>query len=180
LHLLQGSLTPQRRHHSLRVASLAMDLCLRYGINPDRGEVAGLAHDLAREMEFDAALALASQDGFPISRLERRNPVLLHGRAAAVLIRESLGIEDQEILEAVSAHVTGRPSMGLLAKIVFVADFLEPGRDFIDMQQREHALTLDLDGMTALVLEHIFAYLREAGKPIAEPARMLYQELRRQ
>jgi nicotinate-nucleotide adenylyltransferase len=123
---------------------------------------------------------LAVQDGGGISALEAERPVLLHGRAAAVLLRDTLGVGDSEIREAVANHVTGRPYMGLLAKIVFVADFLEPGRGFLVEKFRLGALELPIDSMMVLVLEEIFKFLKVRDRPIAEPARDLYEELLRQ
>jgi predicted HD superfamily hydrolase involved in NAD metabolism len=177
--LLSRHLGPDRRRHSLEVARLSALLARRYGADPQKAELAGLVHDLAREMDGGKLLHLAARDGRPISEMERERPVLLHGRAAAVLIREELGVRDEEILEAVAQHVTGRPGMGLLAKIVFIADFLEPGRGFIDDSFRDSLLGLDIDEMMIRVMERIFAFLNEAGRPIAEPARELMEELRR-
>jgi HD superfamily phosphohydrolase YqeK len=105
--------------------------------------------------------------------------MLLHGRAAAVALRQNLGIRDPEILEAVACHVTGCPGMGLLAKIVFAADFLEPGRGFLPEEERRSILGMNIDGMTERVLEEIFDHLRSRQRPIARPALELAEELRR-
>jgi len=178
--LLRTDLSRERQEHSRRVAELAGELCSRYGLDSAKGALAGLAHDLAREMDDGKVEVLAVRDGGGISALEAERPVLLHGRAASVLLRDTLGVEDPEILDAVASHVTGRPCMGLLAKIVFVADFLEPGRGFLDEEFRLGALELPIDSMMVLVLEEIFKFLKVSGWPIAEPARDLYQELLRQ
>jgi nicotinate-nucleotide adenylyltransferase len=175
--LLRKSLSRERLEHSRRVAELARDLCLRYGLDGAKGTLAGLAHDLAREMDLRKVRLLAARDGGGISALEAERPVLLHGRAASVLLRDALGVGDPEILDAVASHVTGRASMGLLAKIVFVADFLEPGRGFLDEKFRLSALELPLDSMMILVLEQIFKFLKK--RAIAAPARDLYEELLR-
>jgi len=178
--LLRTDLSRERQEHSRRVAELVGELCSRYGLDSAKGTLAGLAHDLAREMDDGKVEVLAVRDGGGISALEAERPVLLHGRAASVLLRDTLGVEDPEILDAVASHVTGRPCMGLLAKIVFVADFLEPGRGFLDEEFRLGALELPIDSMMVLVLEEIFKFLKVSGWPIAEPARELYQELLRQ
>jgi predicted HD superfamily hydrolase involved in NAD metabolism len=175
--LLRKSLSPERLEHSRRVADLARDLCARYGLDGAKGTLAGLAHDLAREMDLRKVQVRATRDGGGISALEAERPVLLHGRAASVLLRDALGVADPEILDAVASHVTGRPSMGLLAKIVFIADFLEPGRGFLDEKFRLRALELPLDSMMILVLEEIFKFLKT--RAIAGPARDLYEELLR-
>ena len=177
--LLGNSLGPERLAHSRRVAELAAELCLAYGLEEEKGRLAGLAHDWARDWPSERVRELALRDGRGESLQEAQYPVLLHGRAAAVALREMLGMEDAEILEAVACHVTGCPGMGLLAKIVFVADFLEPGRGFLPEELRREMLRMDINRMTVRVLEEIFSYLHAKGRPIARPARELIEELRR-
>ncbi|UCF98722.1 MAG: bis(5'-nucleosyl)-tetraphosphatase (symmetrical) YqeK [Spirochaetaceae bacterium] len=175
--LLQQTLSEARSAHSRRVAELAAELCLAHGSDAEKGRLAGLAHDLAREMSGENLAGLALRDGREISVLEARTPVLLHGRAAVTMLREELGIEDAEILEAVSCHVTGCPGMGLLAKIIFVADYLEPGRGFMTEADRRAVLAKDIDGMVIFVLEEIFAYLHSKGRPIVKAALELHYSL---
>jgi len=176
--LLEKALGQERLCHSRRVAELAAELCLAHDLEGERGELAGLAHDWARELPPERARELALRDGRGESILETQYPVLLHGRAAAVALRENLGVEDAEILEAIACHVTGCPGMGLIAKIVFVADFLEPGRGFLHEGIRKGILTMDINRMTLRVLEEIFSYLRSRQRPIAPPALELAEELR--
>jgi nicotinate-nucleotide adenylyltransferase len=178
--LLRSTLSEQRLAHSRRVAQLVAKLCPDYGIDAEKGRIAGLAHDLAREMDHRQIKELAARDAGSISDLEAARPVLLHGRAAAVTLRDRFGIEDPQILEAVACHVCGCPSMGVLARIVFVADFLEPGRGFLEENHRRRLLKMDLDTMLSCVLEEIFTYLRLQGRPIAQPAIDLLEELHRQ
>jgi nicotinate-nucleotide adenylyltransferase len=174
--LLDRSLSSERAEHSRRVADLAADLCRSYGIDPQKGILAGLAHDLAREMPEGKLRELAARDGGGISALEDRYPALLHGRAAAVHLREEFAVDDPDLLEAAACHVTGCPGMGLLAKILFVADFLEPGRGFLKESDRKRILKFDVDRMVVVVLEQVFQYLRSKHRPIAEPALKLYYE----
>lgn len=177
--LLSRHLSAERQAHSRRVGRLSAELCVRRALDDGKGRLAGLAHDLAREMPQRQLRRLAVRDGGGVSLLEDRYPVLLHGRAAAVVLRETLEMEDPEILEAVACHVTGAPGMGLLARIVFAADFLEPGRGFLSEQQRRQMLGMDIDRMLILVLEEIFRHLRSEGRPIARPALDLFEELQR-
>lgn len=174
---LRTSLSPARRSHSLGTASCAALYCLRHGLDAEKGHLAGLAHDLARELPAPELLRLAGREGPPLRDWERAAPVLVHGRAAAGLLRGRFGVSDPEVLAAVCDHVTGRPGMPGLSKAVFCADFLEPGRDFVEDGLREQALELPLDEATALVLERVFAFLRRRGLWIATPALDLYEEL---
>ena len=176
--LLEKSLSEARLAHSRRVGELAGELCVEHGLERQKGQLAGAAHDWARELPPERLRELGLRDGRGESPLESRYPVLLHGRAAAVGLREILGIEDPDILEAVACHVTGRPGMGRLARIVFAADYLEPGRGFVPEDVRREILSKDINRMTLRVLEQILEYLRFTQKPIAPPALELLEELR--
>jgi predicted HD superfamily hydrolase involved in NAD metabolism len=176
LALLEERLRASRRNHCLAVAELARSMCGPAGIDPTRGYVAGLAHDLAREMNSTDLLRLAGRRR-ACSPLELAQPVLVHGRAAAVLLNTELGLEDEEILMALEDHVTGRPAMGTLSRIVFVADFLEPGRKMISPAFRLRAGRLPLEEQVVLVLEQVFAWLRADKRPIAPASLQLYKEL---
>ncbi len=171
--LLRRHLSRRRAGHCRRTAALAFRLARRFGADPGLARLAGLAHDLARELPDAELLRLAAEDGTPLRAWEAERPVLLHGRAAAVLLG---GGCPAEVREAVADHVTGRPGMSVLARLVYVADFLEPGRGFLPSAERRRALGLPLRGMTAWVGERVFAYLRGEGLAIAPPALALSEE----
>lgn len=175
--LLQTTLSEQRIAHSRRVAGLAAELCGAYGLAAEKGRIAGLAHDLAREMDPAQLKRAALHNGVEVNPLEVRYPMLLHGRVAAHILKQGFAVEDAQILEAVACHVTGCPGMGLLARIVFVADFLEPGRGFLKEEYRKTVLATDIDRMMIVVLEEIFGHLHQKGRPIAQDALDLYEEL---
>jgi len=167
----------QRFKHSGQVSLLAERLCIQYGTEPDKGRIAGLMHDIAREMSDELLLELAMTDGSKIMNWERNRPVLLHGRAGAVILKRDFGINDSEVLEALRNHVVGKPGMNLLSKIIFVADFLEPTRIFIDPGQRNRIMSMDIDPMLTEVLNMIFYHLKREEKEIAPPSISLYKEL---
>lgn len=139
--------------------------------------MAGLAHDVARELPVDELVRLAAADGQEITPEERKHPVLLHGRAGAVLLARAMPGCGREVLQAVADHVTGRPGMSPLARIVFAADFLAANRGFVDRRCRAGMLRLDLDAVVLAVLERVFAYLDQSGNPVAKNAVALYHEL---
>ena len=170
-------LSLKRYSHSLQVARLTERLCRQYNVEPHKGYTAGLMHDIAREMPDEELIKLTSLDGETIEPWESERPVLLHGRAGAVLLKKDFGIRDDLILEAVRVHVTGKPGMSLLSKIVFIADFLEPTRNIIDLKMEREIINLPIDLSVVRVLEMIFDYLKSERKPIAPPAIALYEEL---
>ena len=175
--LVEASLSKPRLSHSREVARLASELCDRFHADEEKGYIAGMAHDLARELDVAEILLLAETDGEPVSDWERARPLLLHGRAAAAILTKHTGYGDAETLQAIRDHVTGRGSMGPISKIVFAADFLEPTRDFVSPEFRRRTLALSLDEMTLAVLERKLHYVRADGREIAPGAQALHQEL---
>ncbi len=171
-------LTPSRFNHSIQVAKLAKRLCVHYNKDPFKGMIAGLGHDITREFAPGVIREYAAADGKPFSLLEEQNPLLLHGRASAVILQKVLGINDNEILEAVRSHVTGNPRMGVLAKIIFMADFLEPKRGFLAERYRRVLLRLPLDTALVKVLELIFDFLTEKKYHISPDSLELYNQLK--
>jgi nicotinate-nucleotide adenylyltransferase len=175
--LVEASLSKPRLNHSREVARLASELCDRFHADEEKGYIAGMAHDLARELDVAEILLLAESDGAPVSDWERERPLLLHGRAAAAVLTKHTGYSDAETLQAIRDHVTGRGSMGPISKIVFAADFLEPTRDFVSPEFRRRTLALSLDEMTLAVLERKLHYVRADGREVAPGAQALHQEL---
>jgi predicted HD superfamily hydrolase involved in NAD metabolism len=173
--LVREHLGRRRAGHCRRTAALAYRLAGRFGLDRGRARLAGLAHDLARELPEAELLRLAAGDGAPLRPWETERPVLLHGRAAVVLLGPAF---DGEVREAVADHVTGRSGMSALARLVYVADFLEPGRGFLKPAERRRVLGLGLDGQVAWVAERVFEYLRGEGLAIAPPALALSEELK--
>ena len=127
---LSRTLSPARYRHSLAVMDLARDLAAAYGAEPEEAAVAGLLHDVAREMEPGRLLALAEEWGLLLYEVDRKVPILLHGTVGAELLRREWNLENPRILAAVAQHITGGPVMSLLSQAVFIADYAEPGRRF--------------------------------------------------
>jgi predicted HD superfamily hydrolase involved in NAD metabolism len=175
--LVEASLSRPRLHHSREVARLSSELCDRFHADEERGYIAGMAHDLARELDPAEIMLLAESDGLPMNDWERANPLLLHGRAAAAILSKHTGYADAEALQAIRDHVTGRGTMGTISKIVFVADFLEPTREFVSPEFRRRTLGLSLDEMTLAVLERKLHYVRAESREVAPAALALYEEL---
>ncbi len=175
----RSSLTERRYQHSRRVADLSAELCSRHAVQSELGCLAGLGHDLARERPPAEILAIARRDGLAVSVTESENPLLLHGRAAAVLMVEEAGVSDPAVLQAVRDHVCGRPSMGTLSRILFAADYLEDGRNFHEEAARLRTLALPLDRMVLAVVEGKIHHVRARSRPVAAESLALYEELKR-
>ena len=114
--------------HIERVVAEAQTLAPYWGVDPERCALAAWGHDLFRALPAGEQLAMAESVGLVLDDADREAPVLLHGPTAAVVLRERLGIHDEEVLAAVRDHTLGRPEMSMVAKIILLADKIEPNK----------------------------------------------------
>jgi predicted HD superfamily hydrolase involved in NAD metabolism len=158
-------LSAKRYGHTLRVADTAQDLARDHGLDPERARLAALLHDAAREVPPGECLDLAERWSLPVGEPERESPKLLHGPVAAELARRELGVEDGEVLDAVREHTTGRPGMGPLSLVLFVADKIEPARDYPSVGRVRVLARENLGEAAAESLRRSIAHNEERGRP---------------
>ncbi|MGE5550241.1 MAG: bis(5'-nucleosyl)-tetraphosphatase (symmetrical) YqeK [Bacteroidota bacterium] len=157
------SLSPERWRHTLGVAATAEELALIHGADPDLARVAGLLHDYAREMAPEELQRLATAKGLEIDPIEAREPLLLHGKVGAMLAYERFGLAHPDLLAAIAQHITGAPGMTLLASVVFLADFIEPGRRDDVCAHARSAARSDLRRALLLALDATMHYVITRG-----------------
>lgn len=126
---IERELSPETFAHVQRTAATARGLAEIHGVDPDRAEVAALLHDIAHDRSEKELLQLVERYGLQLNLTEARVPKLTHGKVGAAILHSEWGISDEEILDAVRFHISGSTTLGTLAKIVYVADKLEPNRD---------------------------------------------------
>lgn len=162
----RNRLSEGRYGHTLRVAGTAEDLARVHGLDPDRARLAALVHDAAREIgEPEEFLRLAREWDLPVGEPERQSPKLLHGPVAAELARRELGVEDEEVLEAIRVHTVGGPGMGPLALVLYVADKIEPARDYPSAGRLRALSREDLRVAAAESLRRAIAHNEGRGRP---------------
>jgi nicotinate-nucleotide adenylyltransferase len=127
---------------------------------------------MGKAFSSEELLELAGKDGEGFSKTERERPSLLHGRAAAVLLRDRFGIHNEDILEAVRYHTTGCEGMGPLAKVIYIADKIEVSRRDLDPRFRAPPAA-DLDQLFALVFDDTVAFLHSRKTELSEGTRRL-------
>ncbi|MDR2746953.1 MAG: nicotinate (nicotinamide) nucleotide adenylyltransferase [Treponema sp.] len=175
-------LSQPRFLHSRQVAAMASDLCRIFGLDSRAGYLAGITHDIGKQLGEEELFKLAKTDKRVISALEKRKPSLLHGRAGAALLKKEYGIRDQEILDAVAFHTTGSPAMGPLSKVIYIADKLEFSREGVEPRLRdfsEYAGTGErgLDRLFEKILRETIAWLRIKNIDPSEDALKLLAKL---
>ena len=156
-----------RYQHTVRVARCADVLAQRHGLDANKARLAGMLHDLARLYPGPRLIAECELRSMPISAFERANPIVLHARLGASIAQEAFGIHDPEVLSAIAKHTVGDETMSPLDCAVYLADGLEPGRDYPHRRDLWDLATRDLaEGMRA-VLHSTLQHLARKGIPIA-------------
>ena len=166
--------------HTLGVEFTAAALAMRYGEDVERAQVAGLLHDCAKCMGNDKLLSACEKHHIPVSDIEKRNPYLLHAKVGSYLAKKEYKVEDPGILSAILYHTTGHPDMTLLEKIIFTADYIEPGRKQApNLTEIRRMAFEDLDEAVKKILEDTLDYLRSGDgemDPMTEETYLYYSK----
>jgi predicted HD superfamily hydrolase involved in NAD metabolism len=156
-----------RYAHVLRVARMAVGLARAHDLDTGRALTAGLLHDLARLYSGPELIAACTARGMPLDEFERAYPVVLHARLGAELARERYGVDDAAVLSAIVKHTLAAAQMSPLDCVVYLADSLEPAREFEERAELAALALEDLDGAMLAVLRSSAAYLRGKGLSVA-------------
>ena len=163
--LLQQSLKPKRYEHSVRVYETALEMAEHYHADVKKVAVASLIHDCGRQISKEDSVAKAKELGIPVDPVEEAQPILLHAKLGVYYAIRKYGVspDDREVLDAIRYHSTGTADMTQTAKIVFLADLIEPGRDFEGVEALREASFQDLDKGMLLSYDNTIRYLLEDG-----------------
>ncbi|RII32555.1 HD domain-containing protein [Clostridium chromiireducens] len=142
---LKTNLMEKRYTHILGVADTAKKLAKLNGISEEKAEIAGLSHDVAKNLKIDTMKEIMEKNNIILSEVEQNNANLWHSIIADIVAKDKLGIEDEEILDAVRWHTTGKEDMSTLTKIIYIADMIEPSRKFEGVEDIRKLTFEDLD-----------------------------------
>ena len=177
--LLQQSLKPKRYEHSVRVYETALEMAEHYHADVKKVAVASLIHDCGRQISKEDSVAKAKELGIPVDPVEEAQPILLHAKLGVYYAIRKYGVspDDREVLDAIRYHSTGTVDMTQTAKIVFLADLIEPGRDFEGVEALREVSFQDLDRGMLLSYDNTIRYLLEDGLLIHPDAIAGYNQL---
>lgn len=176
-------LPAKRYYHVLGVEFTCAALAMRYEANMLHAQLGGLLHDCAKYLSDDDILKQCKKYNIEISDVEMRNPYLLHAKLGSLYANKLYGINEIEVLQAITYHTTGKPHMSLLEKIVFTADYIEPSRKEIPgLREIQKQAFIDLDIAVYNILKNTLSYLsgKKSNKeidPLTEQAYEYYKEL---
>ena len=178
---IDNNLSEKRKIHTYAVADEARKLAKRYGVDPDKAELSALFHDMYRGRPIECLDRLVHEFGLDPRYLGNSN--LSHGKVAALVMKRDFGIEDQEIIDAVSYHTTGRSGMSDLEKVIYLADTIEPGRNYPGVEQLRQAAYKNLNEACLMALSRSIDYIDSRGLKLdndtAQAKRYLTEEKER-
>ncbi|MCK4028647.1 bis(5'-nucleosyl)-tetraphosphatase (symmetrical) YqeK [Streptococcus iners] len=165
LEKIRVAMKPARFQHVLGVEQAALALADRYGCDPKKASLAALLHDYAKEVEDQVFLDLIAKYDLDKDLLNWDNNIW-HGVVGAYKIAEDFGLEDEEIFQAIQRHTVGAGQMTLLDKVLYVADYIEPNRDFPGVDEARRIAKESLDKAVAYETAQTISYLAKKGIPI--------------
>ena len=156
------------RDHIRRAREVGTTLARQHEVDEAKCDLAIAAHDLARDLKGEALLDQARHYGQPPHPVELTAPTLLHGTVAALWLEHEYGVADSEVLEAVRWHTTGRNRMGQVAKVVFLADKLDPAKvkRYPHLEKVQSLAQRSLDWALLEFLDHELSYLLRSGRAV--------------
>lgn len=163
---LARELSPERLEHSLGVAEDGVHLARRWGANEEQVRLAGLLHDCAKGMSPAELLQWALAFDIVRDDTERACPDLLHGPVGALLAWKEYGVTDAAVLSAIRLHTLGGEGMSLLERIIYLADYIEPGRAFPGVEELRVLAEQDLNLALLRAMEGTIRYVLERGLPL--------------
>lgn len=176
LKLVKKQLTDHRYQHTLGVMETAIALAKRYGGHEKKAELAAIFHDYAKFRPKNEMKEIIIDQGFPRDLLEY-NSELWHAPAGAYLVEKEAGISDPEVLEAIRYHTSGRPGMTLLDKIIYLADYIEPGRHFPGVEEVREMAKVNLDKALIKSIQNTMMFLLKKNQTVYPDTFYTYNDL---
>ena len=159
---LKKELDKGRYEHTKGVMYTAGCMAMAYETSIEQAMLAGLLHDCAKCIPDDEKLQICEEHDIPINAVEYESPFLLHAKLGAYLAETVYEVKDPEILHPIKVHTTGAPDMSMLDKIIYIADYIEPGRNKAADLPRVRKLAFeDLDECMYQILKDTLSYLDE-------------------
>lgn len=164
VEFIEKNLNKQRFEHSLRVADTAKELAKRYSADIEKAKLAGLVHDCAKNMSDEEMINIISENN--CDEIYIKTEALMHGLAGGIIAKNVMKITDEEVLNAVIYHTTGRENMSTLEKIIYIADYIEPMRNFEGVEKLRDLAYKDLDEALLLSLSQTINYVVQRNQPL--------------
>lgn len=165
---LRKNLSHDKYEHSVNVSIEAGKLATCYDYDVKRAKLSGLIHDCAKELSVEEQIQYAKKCSFFVDELTYKIPEIIHAPASVYISKNIFGVTDIDILSAIRYHATGKENMSIIEKIIYIADIIEPFREFNGVRRIKEAAYKDLDKALLLALDSAIIYIVEK-KSILHP-----------
>jgi predicted HD superfamily hydrolase involved in NAD metabolism len=176
LEIVKAQLTDKRYQHTLGVMETAIHLAKKYGEDDKKAELAAIFHDYAKFRPVEEMKRIIAEQGYD-GKLLHYNPELWHAPVGAYLVEKEAGVKDQEILDAIRFHTSGRENMTLLDKIIYVADYIEPGRSFPGVEEARKLAEMDIDEALIYAVCNTIVFLMNKNQAVYPDTFAMYNDL---
>ena len=173
---IEDKLSQDRFNHILRVEATALELADRFQADSEKVSIAALLHDYAKEVNMDELRNIVINENLDLELLDYGNSIL-HGPVGSVCAYDEFGVTDKEILNAIYYHTIGRKNMSLVEKVIFVADYTEPHRDFPQADKARDLAQDDLDQAVTYIVKETLLKLIKDNKLVYPGALDTYNSL---
>ncbi len=177
VEIIREKLDDFRFTHSLAVADRAVELAEKYGADKEKAYLAGLLHDITKNLSKDEQLQFFGSSAIMLSNVEKASPKVWHAISGACYIKNVLKIADSEIINAVRYHTTGRENMSLLEKVVYIADFTSIDRNYTDVDILRAKVNENLNDGIIYALRYTINSLSEKNQVIHPDTLSAYNQL---
>lgn len=174
--LVKKQLTEHRYLHTLGVMETAISLANLYGVDEKKAELAAIFHDYAKFRPKEEMRGIIIAQGMPADLL-MYNSELWHAPVGAFLVEKEAGITDIEILNAIRFHTSGRLGMSKLEKVIYLADYIEPGRHFPGVDEVRELAKNDLEKALIKAIQNTIMFLMKKDQPIYPATFHTYNDL---
>lgn len=175
--ILRPLMSERRYNHCVNVANEAVRLAEKYGADPEKAEIAGILHDITKEFDFDKQLQIIDSGDIILTDVQKQANKLWHAISGSVYIQKELGITDEDIINAIRYHTTGRAQMSTLEKVIFVADFTSAERDYPDVDVIRQKAEISLEEGMLYGIQFTLSRLLNREGYISEDAIDAYNEI---
>ena len=166
----------KRYRHSINVADRALKLAKIYGYDQEKAYVAGLLHDICKDMPYPEQLKWIKKSDIISDSTIFKQPNVWHSIAGSIFVKEEMGIQDQDIITAIRYHTTGRPNMSSLEKIIYVSDLTSEDRNFDGVEELRKMAEIDLEDAVREILSFIMSDLARRRVYIVEDTYLAYNK----
>ena len=176
--IVKSKMSLKRFTHTLGVVEMSEKLAKIYNVDTEKCKVAALLHDICKEMDMEYIKNICENNFMSeLSEEDLENNEILHGFAGAYYVKNELGIDDEEILSAIKYHTVGAKNMSIVAKIVYIADAIEYGRNYPSVTKIREETFKSLDRGILMEIKHKEKYLESIGKKSHSNTDKLKKEL---